>query len=213
MMETEDVIRSRSRGRSQNPSEETSIVENYNQFNALIASPESTITNTETKEKDADLNKETIENEDDDSTVLNTEFQCNICFDTACDPVITRCGHLYCWPCLYQWLTSRNSSRNTCPVCKSFVERSQLIPIYTNGRKTNPADTIPSRPLVEQQPATRTTRPDFSSFFTSAFGTQVNGEVRFFSMAERGRNSETSDFIVKLFSMLAIMLFFTILLG
>jgi hypothetical protein len=31
-----------------------------------------------------------------------TQFDCNICFDAARDPVVTQCGHLYCWPCLHQ---------------------------------------------------------------------------------------------------------------
>lgn len=32
-------------------------------------------------------------------------FVCAICLDTVSDePVVTKCGHLYCWPCLYQWL-------------------------------------------------------------------------------------------------------------
>lgn len=30
------------------------------------------------------------------------QFECNICFDAARDPVVTQCGHLYCWPCLHQ---------------------------------------------------------------------------------------------------------------
>ena len=28
-------------------------------------------------------------------------FECNICLEIASDPVITLCGHLYCWPCIY----------------------------------------------------------------------------------------------------------------
>lgn len=32
------------------------------------------------------------------------QFDCNICFDSARDPVVTQCGHLYCWPCLHQVL-------------------------------------------------------------------------------------------------------------
>ena len=24
-------------------------------------------------------------------------FECNICLDTACNPVVTQCGHLFCW--------------------------------------------------------------------------------------------------------------------
>ena len=32
-------------------------------------------------------------------------FLCAICLDTVSDePVVTRCGHIFCWPCLYQWL-------------------------------------------------------------------------------------------------------------
>lgn len=30
-------------------------------------------------------------------------FECNICYDVAESPVVTLCGHLYCWPCLYRW--------------------------------------------------------------------------------------------------------------
>lgn len=30
------------------------------------------------------------------------QFDCNICFDAARDPVVTQCGHLYCWACLHQ---------------------------------------------------------------------------------------------------------------
>ena len=29
-------------------------------------------------------------------------FDCNVCYDTAREPVVTMCGHLYCWPCLYR---------------------------------------------------------------------------------------------------------------
>src|SRR5271163_2259848 len=30
------------------------------------------------------------------------QYDCNICFDNARDPVVTQCGHLYCWPCLHE---------------------------------------------------------------------------------------------------------------
>lgn len=29
-------------------------------------------------------------------------YDCNVCYDTAREPVVTLCGHLYCWPCLYR---------------------------------------------------------------------------------------------------------------
>ena len=35
----------------------------------------------------------------------DARFMCAICIDEVSDePVVTRCGHIFCWPCLYQWL-------------------------------------------------------------------------------------------------------------
>ena len=71
-------------------------------------------------------------------------FECNICLDLASHPVITLCGHLYCWPCLYRceglrgwgrahprapsWLALPRAFRSfpTCPVCKTPVEESKV---------------------------------------------------------------------------------------
>ena len=44
-------------------------------------------------------------NEEDDRK--DSAFECNICLDVASDAVISMCGHLFCWPCLHQWLETR----------------------------------------------------------------------------------------------------------
>lgn len=31
-------------------------------------------------------------------------WECNICLETAKEPVITQCGHLYCWPCIHKYV-------------------------------------------------------------------------------------------------------------
>ncbi|XP_042292404.1 uncharacterized protein rnf5 isoform X2 [Thunnus albacares] len=59
-------------------------------------------------------------------------FECNICLDTARDAVISMCGHLFCWPCLHQWLETR-PSRQQCPVCKAGISREKVIPLYGRG--------------------------------------------------------------------------------
>jgi E3 ubiquitin-protein ligase RNF5 len=59
-------------------------------------------------------------------------FECNICFEMAAEPVVTSCGHLFCWPCLYQWLHV-HSSHKECPVCKGEVTSGNITPIYARG--------------------------------------------------------------------------------
>ncbi|GMN35429.1 hypothetical protein TIFTF001_005292 [Ficus carica] len=79
-------------------------------------------------------------------------FECNICFDLAQDPIVTLCGHLFCWPCLYKWLHIHSPSKD-CPVCKALIEEEKLVPLYGRGKsstdprsKSIPDDNIPHRP-------------------------------------------------------------------
>ncbi|KAI9286628.1 hypothetical protein BC943DRAFT_321085 [Umbelopsis sp. AD052] len=99
-----------------------------------------------------------------DNNVGGGFYECNICFDTATHPVVTVCGHLFCWSCLAQWLhqTSRNP---TCPVCKAGCGKDKVVPVYGRGREQmDPREdpTIPTRP-PGQRPAP--VRDPNSSFF------------------------------------------------
>ncbi|XAR54311.1 Ubiquitin--protein ligase [Bertholletia excelsa] len=59
-------------------------------------------------------------------------FDCNICLDTAKEPILTCCGHLFCWSCFYQ-LPYVYSTAKECPVCKGEVMDRNVTPIYGNG--------------------------------------------------------------------------------
>lgn len=59
-------------------------------------------------------------------------FDCNICLDMARDPVLTCCGHLFCWSCFYQ-LAYVYANARECPVCKGEVTETGLTPIYGNA--------------------------------------------------------------------------------
>ena len=76
-------------------------------------------------------------------------FECNICFDIATEPVVTLCGHMYCWPCLYRWLAPP-LGRTHCPVCKGLVDATKVIPLY--GRRDQPpAMPVPAAPTVPNE--------------------------------------------------------------
>ncbi|CAN4117529.1 unnamed protein product [Withania somnifera] len=92
-------------------------------------------------------------------------FECNICLDLAHDPVVTFCGHLYCWPCIYRWIHLHNiPSENQvprnpqCPVCKAEVSQTTLVPLYGRGQVTKPSeDEVPDNSMVipERTPSLR----------------------------------------------------------
>ena len=49
------------------------------------------------------LNNENLSIYDDDKKEDHKihEYDCNICLEIANEPIITTCGHLFCWPCFY----------------------------------------------------------------------------------------------------------------
>lgn len=82
-------------------------------------------------------------------------FDCNICLDLSKDPVVTCCGHLFCWPCLYRWLHVHSDAKE-CPVCKGEVTMKNVTPIYGRGKgaRQPPEDDssakIPLRPQARR---------------------------------------------------------------
>ncbi|KAG2220429.1 hypothetical protein INT45_000654 [Circinella minor] len=149
------------------------------------------VTNNNSNDNDNDNNN----NEDESSSGTTTEeassshnhnqhsngnsgfYECNICFDTATHPVLTLCGHLFCWSCIAQWLNAQ--SRNpTCPVCKAGCGKDKVIPVYGRGReekdpRTDPS--IPTRPAGQRPPPLRDPNQPGTSFFGQPFrGTMYN---------------------------------------
>ncbi|VAH34289.1 E3 ubiquitin-protein ligase RMA1H1-like [Triticum dicoccoides] len=97
------------------------------------------------------------------ATAGSGSFDCNICLDFAADPVVTLCGHLYCWPCIYEWLrpsvvsasgANSTSARQQCPVCKAALSADSLVPLYGRGgssKKSLDGMAIPRRPTVHRE--------------------------------------------------------------
>ncbi|KAA8515727.1 hypothetical protein F0562_018662 [Nyssa sinensis] len=92
-------------------------------------------------------------------------FDCNICLEMAKEPILTCCGHLFCWACFYQ-LPIVYSTARECPVCKGEVLYINITPVYGNGNNSHVPEMesglkVPPRPRahriesVRQQPIFR----------------------------------------------------------
>jgi E3 ubiquitin-protein ligase RNF5 len=139
----------------------------------------------------------------------DARFSCNVCLDPVKDPVVTPCGHLYCWPCLFRWLKTHHT---TCPVCKSGVTQENVIPIYIRGSEQDPRNKtsvhsadIPNRPQGRridaatqnnaagmQIPAGMTISTSYG-FFPSLFGLQFQSFTSQSSMPNRQLSEEEAQ--------------------
>ena len=111
--------------------------ENDKRENELIPSQQETKERKERKEDENEMKEKES----------NSQFQCSICLDTCQNPVVTQCGHMYCWECLREWL----DQQKTCPMCHSQVTEETVIPIFTGSDSTDPRS-IP-RPQAHYTPA------------------------------------------------------------
>ncbi|CAL9079170.1 unnamed protein product [Musa textilis] len=97
---------------------------------------------------------------------VNGCFDCNICLDFVVDPVVTLCGHLYCWPCIYKWMQVESMSPRQCPVCKASLSQDTLVPLYGRGGQSTAAGSdVPHRPTLHRDhaviPSVPTQQPPF----------------------------------------------------
>ena len=95
------------------------------------------------------------------SSTSDHSFICNICLVAPDQPVVTVCGHLYCWGCLYKWL-GMHRDLSQCPVCKAGIElpggepsKAKVIPLYVNGRTSDPRDSTPPEEIPQRPPGER----------------------------------------------------------
>ncbi|KAK1412035.1 hypothetical protein QVD17_32981 [Tagetes erecta] len=74
---------------------------------------------------------------DESKNNVSDAFECNICLEGVHDPVVTLCGHLYCWPCIYKWIQYQETSSEAfenesakCAVCKTEISEKDIVPLY-----------------------------------------------------------------------------------
>ncbi|KAL6008248.1 hypothetical protein ACLOJK_033754 [Asimina triloba] len=148
------------------------------------------------------------EDEKEDRVNAVANFECNVCLEMAKEPVVTSCGHLFCWPCLYQWLYL-HSDHKECPVCKGEVTDSNITPIYGRGSTETKDDKksgviedsgleVPPRPhgrrLESLRQRSRRSLPRISREQFMSWGHIINEEIQNGSRAEGQESSQNGIF-------------------
>lgn len=164
-------------------------------MSGMMSSPRQSETDGENKVPVEGVGAEGSEEEKEDNGNMAANFECNICLDMAHDPVVTSCGHLFCWPCLYQWLYI-HSEHKECPVCKGEVSESGITPIYGRGRSgaidgQKPAEggesnvKIPPRPHGSRSESFGAISGRFGEGLSASSRRLVNQELRVLNRSER----------------------------
>lgn len=123
-------------------------------------------------------NIKTDRSNEDANPNLESQFECNICLETAKNAVISMCGHLFCWPCLHQWLETKPNNQ-VCPVCKAAISSQKVIPLYGRGFSSeDPRKKFPPRPKAQ--------RTEPQSHFSQAFPTSFSFMIANLQMAFGG---------------------------
>jgi hypothetical protein len=79
--------------------------------------------------KDAGTNTDA---QDDEASA----FECNICLSLSREPVVTLCGHLYCWPCLYRCVVCAREERGKEPRTSTRRDGSRPSPAPPRAQPT-----------------------------------------------------------------------------
>ena len=87
-------------------------------------------------------------------------FECNICLDVATDPVVTQCGHLYCWPCIYKYVRRAREAPDP-PTGSHLISRGPFSSTKIGGFSAllRPPDRPTARPPDRIAPSGSRTPP------------------------------------------------------
>jgi hypothetical protein len=95
------------------------------------------------------------------SNSSNDQVECKICLKSPFETVTTLCGHMFCWECLHSWAKSKFQLEVPCPTCKSVVNITSVIPLYTSIENHKKREvSIPERPNVSGEALINDIRPD-----------------------------------------------------
>ncbi|XP_078441329.1 RING/U-box superfamily protein isoform X2 [Wolffia australiana] len=71
------------------------------------------------------------------------EVHCPICLESPISPQITSCGHIFCFPCILQYLLMKGDVWERCPLCFTMISAKDLYTVHIhNVRPHNVGDHV-----------------------------------------------------------------------
>ncbi|KAK2586251.1 hypothetical protein KPH14_001507 [Odynerus spinipes] len=99
-------------------------------------------------------------------------LSCPICLFPPVAAKMTRCGHVYCWPCILHYLSLSDKTWRKCPICYESVHKSDLKSVVeVTQNAVNLGDTITLRLMRREKgsllamPASEPLAPTPTTFF------------------------------------------------
>lgn len=138
----------------------------------------------------------------------SNKYECRICIQEAIEPVVTSCGHMFCWSCIDKWL-NQNLPQLLCPVCKSGISKSTLIPLYLNEETKDPRSENP-RPKANREEAKE--NPKFSRLGGMNFGVTPSFSGVINSINTMNHNDQRADIMSKLMLLIGLVILLSVLI-
>jgi hypothetical protein len=78
---------------------------------------------------------------------------CPICLYEPVAGKMTKCGHIYCWPCMLHYLSLSDKSWRKCPICYESIYKSDLKSVRVLRHEAEPrvGDTITMQLMFKQR--------------------------------------------------------------
>ena len=123
-----------------------------------------------------------------------------ICIEIPLEPVVTFCGHMYCWPFLFRWMQatsgqvmSAGGPASSCPVCKSAVTTETVIPLYGRGNERSRSTNTSSSSSSLAPPNTTSSGIGSTTSRAAGAGDSSNAEGGSIPARPQAQRTEATD--------------------
>ncbi|XP_072761845.1 E3 ubiquitin-protein ligase RNF10 [Anoplolepis gracilipes] len=115
-------------------------------------------------------------------------ISCPICLHPPIAGKMTRCGHVYCWPCILRYLRYCQETGNyKCPICYEYLHKNDLKSVVEITRNTyNLGDTVKLRLM----------RCEKKSLFATPVESMIHPPTTFLSVSKSAANQIYSKLLI-----------------